>query len=299
MTSYELILSVKTREKIYSYRDQLRSKPNIAGKRFQSVLAGTNSDADWEIDNFTRLLLQTKKPQIFAESDVTGDGSDWNLAELSILGDICAALPVNVFDNGAHTNPLVHVEPFQGYLIFVPGALLRSSGETPCDLPEVTNHGNLDEASYFNLYERRLLPVLLHANSICKKLGKMGFITVPGIGCGQFAGQFIGWLGYKLNNTLKRILAENHSRLDCIEALYYDPYEECSNERDVYGDITYFVRPLTKGNSSKSQLCAPIHLQDAGDDFANCILLSIVACCLLYTSPSPRDQRGSRMPSSA
>ena len=25
----------------------------------------------------------------------------------------------------------------------------------------------------------------------------------------------------------------------------------------------------------------------------------IVLCCLLYTSPSPRDQRGSRMPSSA
>ena len=25
----------------------------------------------------------------------------------------------------------------------------------------------------------------------------------------------------------------------------------------------------------------------------------IVGCCLLYTSPSPRDQRGSRMPSSA
>ena len=24
-----------------------------------------------------------------------------------------------------------------------------------------------------------------------------------------------------------------------------------------------------------------------------------VECCLLYTSPSPRDQRGSRMPSSA
>ena len=24
-----------------------------------------------------------------------------------------------------------------------------------------------------------------------------------------------------------------------------------------------------------------------------------IACCLLYTSPSPRDQRGSRMPSSA
>ena len=30
------------------------------------------------------------------------------------------------------------------------------------------------------------------------------------------------------------------------------------------------------------------------------VLLLILACfCLLYTSPSPRDQRGSRMPSSA
>ena len=31
------------------------------------------------------------------------------------------------------------------------------------------------------------------------------------------------------------------------------------------------------------------------------VVLKVIAtdCCLLYTSPSPRDQRGSRMPSSA
>ena len=28
-------------------------------------------------------------------------------------------------------------------------------------------------------------------------------------------------------------------------------------------------------------------------------LLALLSSCLLYTSPSPRDQRGSRMPSSA
>ena len=28
-------------------------------------------------------------------------------------------------------------------------------------------------------------------------------------------------------------------------------------------------------------------------------LADVIDCCLLYTSPSPRDQRGSRMPSSA
>ena len=29
------------------------------------------------------------------------------------------------------------------------------------------------------------------------------------------------------------------------------------------------------------------------------VLIVVVDTCLLYTSPSPRDQRGSRMPSSA
>ena len=35
-------------------------------------------------------------------------------------------------------------------------------------------------------------------------------------------------------------------------------------------------------------------IEDASDEILDCI-----ASCLLYTSPSPRDQRGSRMPSSA
>ena len=34
-----------------------------------------------------------------------------------------------------------------------------------------------------------------------------------------------------------------------------------------------------------------------GSDFS--AIFTIVDTCLLYTSPSPRDQRGSRMPSSA
>ena len=34
-------------------------------------------------------------------------------------------------------------------------------------------------------------------------------------------------------------------------------------------------------------------------DPSHCYIMSNVKNCLLYTSPSPRDQRGSRMPSSA
>ena len=34
-------------------------------------------------------------------------------------------------------------------------------------------------------------------------------------------------------------------------------------------------------------------------DFVENLSTPVIAACLLYTSPSPRDQRGSRMPSSA
>ena len=40
-------------------------------------------------------------------------------------------------------------------------------------------------------------------------------------------------------------------------------------------------------------------LINAGYDESNIFALTIYEGCLLYTSPSPRDQRGSRMPSSA
>ena len=36
-----------------------------------------------------------------------------------------------------------------------------------------------------------------------------------------------------------------------------------------------------------------------GDKISEGGLIVVVEACLLYTSPSPRDQRGSRMPSSA
>ena len=53
-----------------------------------------------------------------------------------------------------------------------------------------------------------------------------------------------------------------------------------------------------------SELFGPIseRIDDGMAVFGTCaglILLSVNIDCLLYTSPSPRDQRGSRMPSSA
>jgi hypothetical protein len=54
-----------------------------------------NRQSEISIWQFLEALVQTKKPQIFAEMAVSGDGSDWNQAELSILGDISIAVPVD------------------------------------------------------------------------------------------------------------------------------------------------------------------------------------------------------------
>ena len=57
----------------------------------------------------------------------------------------------------------------------------------------------------------------------------------------------------------------------------------CQNSEDVYMSPELNEFPSIQGsNLNKEKKVVP-------DDFV----------CLLYTSPSPRDQRGSRMPSSA
>ena len=277
MKSYELVLSEQTIANIKAYQNQLSVEPGSAGERLKTVADSTKALSMIDCNAFVRILLKTKSPQIFAESDIVGDGTDWNQTELSILGDISVSTQVRVYDNGLHSNPSIHEKPLDAYLLFVAGALLQSSGEVPCDWNEVTVGGWLDDESFFRLYERRLLPVLLHADSICEARGTKGFITVPGIGCGQFAGSFIGQLGHKLNSVLKRLLSENHSRLTFIQAVYFDPYEECANEHLLFGSITYYVRPLVQGNELKSQLCSPAELQNPGDNYDDCLLLSVVA----------------------
>jgi hypothetical protein len=48
-------------------------------------------------------LINTKRPQFFADKNVVGCGEDdWNPTELSILGDIGIAVSATVYDNGRH-----------------------------------------------------------------------------------------------------------------------------------------------------------------------------------------------------
>ena len=230
------------------------------------------------VEQFIELIIRTKKPQIFAESAVHGDGTDWNQTELSILGDISISVPVTVFDNGLHNHPDVFKDPFDATLLYTPGALLRNGqGEAPADWGEVTKDEEINYDAYYSLYERRLLPVFFNIDSVAKIKKKNAFITIPGLGCGQFAGKFRGQLGPILRNVLIDIIKENHDKLQNIKAIYYDPYSVCNNERFEIGGISFFVKPLTNGNEKKPQLCTPESYEEENDDFSECELFSLVA----------------------
>lgn len=224
-------------------------------------------------------LFDTKRPQIFAESAVAGDGSDWNLVELGLLGDISVCVPVTVFDNGAHENPVMHSRPFEATLLFTPGALLRNDrGGPAADREEVTtSDGRFSDQGYFELYRRRLLPVFRYINQQATP-SRPALITVPGLGCGQYAGDFVGRLGTKLEAVLARLLREHVAELPNIRALYFDPFNECGNARQRIGSIDFMTRPLLQpGNRGKPQLCPPSAYAEADDEFSACDLYSIVA----------------------
>jgi hypothetical protein len=224
------------------------------------------------------VFTQHQKKQIFAESSVRGDGSDWNLTELTLLGDISMAMEVDVFDNALHYSPKVHAAPFKALLIYTPGALLRNgTGNVPADWQEVTANNQVNFPAYYALYERRLLPCLLHANALALAQGMKTIVTIPGLGCGQFAGKFKGQLGAMLKQVLGDLLTKYAAQLSAVRAIYYDPFDECENERVEIAHLSLLVRPLLKGNDGKGQLCAPADYEEIDGEFSACTLSSFVA----------------------
>jgi hypothetical protein len=260
-----------------TYLDELKANKLTAGTLLQNILRSRKIGL-LTVTEFIECLLNTKKTQIFAESSVLGDGSDWNLTELALLGDISMAMEVDVFDNALHYSTVVHSSPFKALLIYMPGALLRNgTGNIPADWKEVTDNKHVSFAAYYSLYERRLLPCLLHANEVAQSQGVKTIITIPGLGCGQFAGKFKGQLGATLKQVLSDLLTKYAAQLSSVKAVYYDPFDECKNERFEIEHISLLIRPLLKDNEGKGQLCLPSDYEDIDGEFSECTLTSFVA----------------------
>ncbi len=277
MRNYSVLVHRDVLERVENYLVGLRNGSK-AGARLRAMLEKADL-AGLDRELLLEKLVQTKKPLIFAESGVEGNGSDWNLTELSLLGFVSIAVPVTVFDNGVHKGPVVHAEPFEATLLFVPGALLNTGSESapPADWDAVVANGHIDADAYYRLYEKRLLPVFAYADSIAAARGRKALITIPGLGCGMFAGPFQGELGVMLEKSLFRFLHQHGRSFANIKAVFYGPYNECDNARhEIYG-ISYMVRPFLFGNQSRPQLGPPVVYAETGDDFSNCEFFSLVA----------------------
>lgn len=277
MMRYKVLLYEGTYRKVKAYFNDWLHANRKMGLYLQKKLNALES-SQLSCDEFLEHLVNTKLPRIFVESEVYGDGKDWSQTELAILGDVGIAVPVTVYDNGLHDDPVVHANPFRATLLYIPGALLQNdTGNTPADWNEVVIGNELNVEAYYALYERRLLPSFIYADNAARSRKKQAFVTIPGLGCGLFAGRFHGMLGMELRNVLIKFLTRYSDRFEHIRAVYYDPYRECQNERFEIGQLSFFVRPLTHGNYDKPQLCEPSTYEDNDDDFAHCELFSFVA----------------------
>ena len=66
------------------------------------------------------------------------------------------------------------------------------------------------------------------------------------------------------------------------------------------GDVSTMADAALSGKHGSGSSGVSNHMADMGSDtFEQNNTLMLMKNCLLYTSPSPRDQRGARMPSSA
>lgn len=288
--TYIFTLHPDTEAELKQYQEQLVLDRSIAGRYLKQALADVSDQAlqQLALDEFIERFINTKHPQIFAEMSISGDGSDWTVQELRLLGAIACAVPCTLFDDGLHHKSNPHQIPLEGHLLFVPGPLLRHcSGQNhrACDYDLVTTNAQLDQAKYTQLMTKRLLPSLLWAQQRCKELGKQALITIPGLGCGVFAGKFRGQLELCLETALASILKQYGAQLDHIKALYFDPYRSLQ-----YQTQSFMHSQTSSGQTSTShlitrplipnghpQLCYPETYNQEGLDFSDCVLFSVVA----------------------
>ena len=277
MKDYEIIISKRTLRLCEEYVTAIKNDHHICGKYLKLKINDLKTN-ELTPNTLIDLLLKTKVPQIFAESEILGNGQDWNQVELEILGGVSTYINVRIFDNALHTSPLIYQKPFKGHLLYIAGALLRNDlGEVPPDKKVLSSQNEIPYEKFYSFYENRILPSLKFASNLCLKENKKGLITIPGIGCGQFAGLY----KYQVKNHLAKfivdIFTKRQEELLGINCVYFDSFDHGKCEEFKTNHATIYFRPLTKCKNKQGQLTRPNSFIDIDPTYKNNDLFSIVA----------------------
>lgn len=266
---YNVVVSATTMEQAQQYIQALKQKEKQPGGHLASVMEkkGISID-DLTPENLVDLLLKTKQPRIFAESPTTTyDQTTWTADELSLLGDISMSMDVDVYDNGQWKSPTPFETPMKAGMLYTPGALL-SHPNSP-DVKEVTKDGKLDRDAFKKLYERRLLPMLLQADRDCKLNNHKGFVAIPGLGCGVFAGIYKDQVVECFPEIVREIINENKDNLKNIAGFVCTP-DHRIKPQTFDGPPAIMIR-----NPHETPLLA--HPSTYGEAYKDCKLFKVVA----------------------
>lgn len=133
-SKYSILIPEETLARAADYLGALQSEKVQPGARLRHQLSSNDRGLMTPLE-LLGALLDTKQPQIFAEMTMLGDGSDWNLTELGLLGDISIAVPVSIFDNGHYSAPhSPHTRLFRDTGIHPRCALTQWARSTPSRL---------------------------------------------------------------------------------------------------------------------------------------------------------------------
>lgn len=195
---------------VYGERISLAIQEILYSRKFGTRILGNSLYSE---ESIVQALLNSKDRLFFAES---GNISGWSFQEQRILGGISVVMKVQVFDDGTWYQPIPHNPPFEATLLFCPGPLLA---RTDCwDYNFIVSNRNIKEENYRLVLEERILPLLLYVQETAEE---PAIITIPGLGCGMFAGIFQGWIDRLFIDTLRSILADNSERLSKIALVYH------------------------------------------------------------------------------
>lgn len=202
-----------------------------------------------DTDELLDLIVKTKGLQSiekkYAETQSNYDGGNFNQQEFEILSRINTFIEGNeAYDNGAKEPGAPYDKPMPIDLFITNGMVLKGVANT-VDFQEISKCKAEKEKTYFiknNLVER-LLPGFLYANNKAIKSGQKTVITIPGIGCGEFAGEYKKFAYKALQAAIAEILEKNPNLENGIESVIFDTWVKTPKitKHQNINDVNFFT----------------------------------------------------------